>query len=82
MNRHHEPQAHHLGRTLFFVIGLLVVGGVFALWGWNSIAVDLFHAPRARFVHGLAFELFLGASVLLCVYFARLVRLDRRQTSE
>ena len=82
MKPHHKPQARHLGRTLFFVIGLLFIGGVSALWGWNTIAVELFHAPKVRFVHGLALELFLAATVSLCVFAARLARLDQNRASD
>lgn len=82
MKPHHEPRDRRLGRTLIFVIGLLFIGGVTTYWGWNSIAVELFHAPKARFVHGLALELFLAATVSLCVYAARLARLDRSQASD
>jgi hypothetical protein len=58
-----ETQTHlrrHGHRVLTATL-LLLLAGVLALWGWNTLAVDLFGAPAAKFKHALAFEAIAGA---------------------
>ncbi|MEQ8248323.1 MAG: hypothetical protein RID42_11660 [Alphaproteobacteria bacterium] len=33
---------------------VIVAGSAFALWSWNTLAVDLFDAPRIAYRHAVA----------------------------
>jgi hypothetical protein len=62
----------HHPALVALVLACLAVGiGVLLLWGWNTIAVDLFHAPRAKFRHALAAEGVLLAGLALNALLAR-----------
>jgi hypothetical protein len=51
---------------------ILLAGGTALSWAWNTLAVDLAHAPRVQFRHALAFEVALAAMALLTAASMRL----------
>jgi len=53
------------GHTAAVVALTILLGGVLMLWAWNTIAVDLFQAPEAKFRHALAFEAAIAALLAL-----------------
>ena len=61
------------GKAAAIVATLLVVAGVSLMWGWNTVAVDLFQAPAAKFKHVLAFEFAMIGLAVLAAACTRLV---------
>jgi low temperature requirement protein LtrA len=47
-------------KTAFVIFALSIL----LLWSWNSLLVDLFDLPTARFKHALAAELFVAALMI------------------
>jgi len=58
-NRGNE-RLHRHGHRALISLGFLLLAAVLVLWGWNTLAVDLFGAPVAKFKHALAFEAVAG----------------------
>ena len=48
------------GRHVGMALVLLLMAGILILWGWNTLAVELFGATTAKFRHALALEAVLG----------------------
>ncbi|MFQ5625490.1 MAG: hypothetical protein ACE5FM_02425 [Methyloligellaceae bacterium] len=57
--RKHEALHRH-GHKAFMAFALMLMAGILILWGWNTLAVELFGATAARFKHALAFEAVAG----------------------
>ena len=47
------------------VTSIMFGAAILLLWGWDTVAVDLFAAPVAKFKHAVAFELVILALALL-----------------
>lgn len=58
MTNRHAERDHRTrrGHRLTAVAAAAIIGGVLMLWAWNTLAVDLFALPEARFRHVLALE--------------------------
>ena len=69
-----RPHSREHGRAIVMMIITLSASAILMLWGWNTAAVDLLHAPEARFVHALAFEASLIGVLLPFIGFFRLGR--------
>lgn len=69
------------GRRIAVCAALFLLGAVALLWGWNTVAADLFALPEARFKHAIAVEAAVAALVALTVGVARLVRPRPRDQS-
>ena len=66
------------GRAAAVAALAILLGGLLMLWAWNTIAVDLFQAPAAKFWHALALEAAIAALVALPYLLLR--RRPRAQT--
>lgn len=53
------------GRRIAVVLGAVLAASILFLWGWNTLAAELFGAPPALFKHGLAVSGLLLGAVLL-----------------
>ncbi len=53
----HNRTNRHFGKRFFQIFTALIFGSVAILWGWNTLAVDLFSQSSMRFKHALALEL-------------------------
>ena len=67
MTDHRTLSARSLAATVVAAAAVLLVSGVLMLWGWNTLAVELFQAPEAQFRHALAAEALLLATTALCL---------------
>ncbi len=47
-------------KAIAVAMALFLVGSIAVLWSWNTLAVDLFQLPQARFKHAIAFVVLLG----------------------
>ena len=56
------------------VAAVLLATGVMMLWGWNTLAVELFGARQAQFRHALAAEALVLSTATLAVMAMRLSR--------
>lgn len=77
MTDHRTLSARSLAGAGAIVAAALLVAGVLMLWGWNTLAVELFEAPEAEFRHALAAEAMLLSVTTLCVMALRFGRRAR-----
>jgi hypothetical protein len=77
-----DAQARRYGRPRRAVTAVLritataLLAGAAMTWAWNTLAVDLAHAPPVQFRHALAFEAALAAIAWLAA--ASALRASRR----
>ena len=45
-------------------IAIFMAGSMLLLWSWNTLAVDLFQLPEARFKHAFAFGGLIAAALM------------------
>ncbi len=62
---------HRLAVRAVGLFSLGLIAGVLILWGWNTLAVQLFQAPLAQFKHAVAAEVLVASLVAICVAAAR-----------
>ena len=67
MNRLADDHRHTVKHIMLAVAGLLLIA-VMLLWGWNTVAVDLFGQESMRLKHAVALELLiLSIGALLAI---------------
>jgi len=54
MSENHQRRTHDAVKTTIIAIALFLVGSILLLWSWNTLAVELFQLPEARFKHAVA----------------------------
>lgn len=74
MPEHGKIRVRRWGHSALVTLLAVVGGGVLLLWAWNTLAVDLFGLPAARFKHALALEAGIAALTLLPLGLARALR--------
>lgn len=72
--RHHGGARRHWGHSALVIVLTIFVAGAFMLWGWNTLAIELFGAPKIGFKHVLAFQAAVAAMVALPLVVARTLR--------
>ena len=72
-NKTNERLYRHGHRALIPLVFLLLAAEL-VLWGWNTMAVDLFGAPAAKFKHALAFEAVAGGIWLVAYAIGAVMR--------
>lgn len=55
--RHSDHPIGSKGHRAFMLVIALLFASIAILWGWNTLAVDLFQAPAAKYKHALALTL-------------------------
>ena len=67
MNKLADDHRHSGKRMMLAMAGLFLIA-VILLWGWNTVAVDLFGQEPMLFKHALALELLiLGIAALVAI---------------
>lgn len=74
MNKHHRRRSHDTAKRTLLTIAVFTVGSILLLWSWNTLAVDLFQLPEARFRHAVAFAGLITGGFLLPRFVAGIVR--------
>jgi len=59
----HRPH-RRLGHRLLLASGTVLLSAILLLWAWNTLAVELFAAPRMGFRHAIAAEILLATPLL------------------
>lgn len=77
-NPHHRRARRH-GVLALGIVALALIGGVLVTWSWNTLATDLFEAPRMAFRHALAAEMLIGVLAAAAAIPFRLARAARLQ---
>ena len=72
MSEHHIRQAHGAVKTTIVAIAVFLGGSILLLWSWNTLAVDLFQLPEARFKHAVAFGGLIAAASMFRFFVARI----------
>lgn len=72
MSEHHRRRTYGAAKAALVAIAVFMAGSMLLLWSWNTLAVDLFQLPEARFKHAVAFGLLIAGGFLLRVFVARL----------
>ena len=77
MTDHRTHRVRGLAAAGAVVAAGLLVAGVMMLWGWNTLAVELFGARQAQFRHALAAEALVLSTATLAMMAMRLWRRAR-----
>jgi hypothetical protein len=73
MNKHHRRRSHDTAKRTLLAIAVFMAGSILLLWSWNTLAVDLFQFPEARFKHAVAFAGLMAGGFLFPLFVARIV---------
>jgi len=65
MHDDHQDKARRHGRAVLVVTTKFFVASMLLLWGWNTIAQDLFGLPAAEFKHAVGFVALIAAGLLI-----------------
>ena len=71
MSKHHQKRAYGAIKTILATVAIFTAMSVLLLWSWNTLAVDLFQLPEARFKHAVAFGLLIAGGFLFRIFTAR-----------
>ena len=80
MSEHHQRRTYGAVKTIIVAITIFMTGSILLLWSWNTLAVDLFQLPEARFKHAVAFGLLIAGAFLFRVFVARFAVGDSRHS--
>ena len=72
MSEHHQRRTFGTAMTTLIAITIFIAGSIILLWSWNTLAVDLFQLPEARFKHAVAFGLLIAGAFLFRFFVARI----------
>ena len=72
MSSQHQRWTHGAAKTAFVAIAIFLAGNILLLWSWNTLAVDLFQLPEARFKHAVAFGVLIAAASMFRICVARI----------
>ncbi len=78
MTDHRKSHGHTWAHSTLSLLLAALIGGVLLLWGWNTIAVDLFTAPAASFKHAVAAQAGIAGILLLPFLLIRGARQRKR----
>ena len=65
MTKHHQRNAYGTLKAVLVAIIIFMVISISLLWSWNTLAVDLFQLPEARFKHALSLTIPITIAFLL-----------------
>ena len=74
MSDKHKWHMPGYGRIALGAVGVLFIGAVLIMWGWNTIAADFFGAEPVRFKHALAAEFMIAVVFALNALITRTFR--------
>ena len=72
MSERHQRRTYGAVKTIIVANAIFMAGSILLLWSWNTLAVDLFELPEARFKHAVAFGVLIAAAFMFRFFVARI----------
>ena len=71
MSEHQQRRTYDAAKTTIIAIAVFLVGSILLLWSWNTLAVELFQLPEARFKHAIAVGTLIAIAFMFRTFGAR-----------